>query len=375
MAPVEVTYVSGSGLLLGAGARWLLLGSPSADDAVLDELWALLTGPAVEAAALVGLVDRALGADVALAYVDTATGAASSRGGATATASADGHTLTLGQTEAAGRPLRLIGGIVGAGSAVIRHVTRRPPISGTPAAGPQMGGRRVTSGGPLIDGIPPEILAATAPAPPSPPSLAPVTTAAPSAADLPLERTVRRASVDTDHDGRTMHRPEPTDPGNPGAHLRQATHETVLAAYCPVGHLTEAFTPTCRVCGGVVPPQEPQRLPRPRLGVLHLPDGETVPLDRGVVLGRLPAPAPGGSDWPHLVRLPDDATFVSRSHLSVELDGWLVVATDLGSRGGTTLRVPGRAPERIRAHEPYVWEPGQVLDLADSYEIVYEVTP
>ena len=82
---------------------------------------------------------------------------------------------------------------------------------------------------------------------------------------------------------------------------------------------------------------------------------------------------PGGSDWPHLVRLPPDATFVSRSHLSVVLDGWLVLATDLGSRGGTTLRVAGRPPQRIRGHEQYVWEPGQVLDLADSYEIVYEV--
>ena len=74
------------------------------------------------------------------------------------------------------------------------------------------------------------------------------------------------------------------------------------------------------------------------------------------------------------MRLPPDATFVSRSHLSVVLDGWLVIATDLGSRGGTTLRVAGRPPQRIRGHEQYVWEPGQVLDLADCYEIVYEVT-
>ena len=247
-----------------------------------------------------------------------------------------------------------------------------------------MGGQRVTAaGGGLIDGIPPEILAPTGP-PAAPPAASfaassaatppPVTTAAPQG-DVPHERTVRRASVDTDHDGRTTYRPEEAVASRqPSTHLQQSTHETVLAAHCPAGHLTEAFTPTCRVCGAPVPPQQPQRLPRPRLGVLHLPDGETVPLDRGVVLGRLPAPTPGRSDWPHLVRLPDDATFVSRSHLSVELDGWLVVATDLGSRGGTTLRVPGRAPERIRAHEPYVWEPGQVLDLADSYEIVYEVT-
>ena len=152
------------------------------------------------------------------------------------------------------------------------------------------------------------------------------------------------------------------------------THETVLAVHCPAGHVTAAYSPRCRVCHEPVPAQEPHRMPRPRLGTLHLPDGERVPLDRGVVFGRQPEPVAGGADWPHLVRLPADSTYVSRSHLSVVLDGWLVLATDLGSRGGTTLRVPGRPAQRIRGHEQYVWEPGQVLDLADSYEIVYEVT-
>ena len=116
-------------------------------------------------------------------------------------------------------------------------------------------------------------------------------------------------------------------------------------------------------------------MPRPRLGVLHLPDGTQIALDRWVVFGRQPSAPPAGEDWPQLVRLPSDNTYVSRSHLQVELDGWLVLATDLGSRGGTTLRVPGRPAERIRAGERYIWEPGQVFDLADSYEILYEVTP
>jgi hypothetical protein len=92
------------------------------------------------------------------------------------------------------------------------------------------------------------------------------------------------------------------------------------------------------------------------------------------VFGRQPSAPATGEDWPQLVRLPPDNSYVSRSHLQVELDGWLVLATDLGSRGGTTLRVPGRPPERIRAGERYIWEPGQVFDLADSYEILLEVT-
>jgi pSer/pThr/pTyr-binding forkhead associated (FHA) protein len=73
--------------------------------------------------------------------------------------------------------------------------------------------------------------------------------------------------------------------------------------------------------------------------------------------------------------VPSDNGYVSRNHLQVELDGWLVLATDLGSRGGTTLRAAGREPERIRAGDRYIWEPGHVLDLADSYEILFEVLP
>jgi hypothetical protein len=111
------------------------------------------------------------------------------------------------------------------------------------------------------------------------------------------------------------------------------------------------------------------------LGGLRLPTGEVVPLDRGVVLGRKPAPLEDSTDWPHLVHLPSDHTFVSRMHLHIELDGWLVLARDLGSRGGTMLAMPGRDPEQMRSQESYVLEPGASLDLAEVYEVRYEVGP
>ena len=123
----------------------------------------------------------------------------------------------------------------------------------------------------------------------------------------------------------------------------------MLAVTCPAGHLTAAYVPECRVCHLPVPAQEPRRVQRPRLGFLGLPTGEVVPLDRGVVLGRKPAAVPGGEPYPHLVHLPADSTYLSRMHLQIELDGWLVLARDLGSQGGTRLHVPGRDPEQIRA--------------------------
>ena len=130
--------------------------------------------------------------------------------------------------------------------------------------------------------------------------------------------------------------------------LREHTHETVMATYCPQGHVNPPYAPSCRVCQAAIARQDPQRAPRPLLGRLRLPTGETVPFDRGVVLGRKPVPVNPHAPLPHLVAVPQEASFVSRMHLQIELDGWLVICRDLGSRGGTTLAMPGRAPERLR---------------------------
>ena len=234
--------------------------------------------------------------------------------------------------------------------------------------------------GPVIDGIPPEILAA--PRPTRPASYDAMPTGTPEASVEP--RTVRRTPppdgaptlpappvpVDTDHDQHTRMR----SPGAPSApvtsHLEQSTSDTVLAVRCDQGHLTDPLLALCRGCGRPVPPQEPSRVLRPPLGVLRLPDGESVLLDRPVVLGRRPAPS-GPGDWPHLVRLPHDSTYLSRLHVRIDLDGWHVVAQDLGSRGGTTLFAPGRDPEKIRGHEPHLLESGTTLDLAGAFQVTY----
>ncbi|MCW2815688.1 MAG: hypothetical protein JWN84_3143 [Nocardioides sp.] len=386
---MEATYTPGDGIVVGAGPRWLLA-SPDPGPDTADRLWVLLTGPRPDAAEVLDAVISLCSPDADLVLVDLTVGAETSvtRGRGRHTTLDGVHTLTV---EASGAEpdavvRRLVGGVVGASRLVLRPAPVRAPapaVVTAPAApvAPPVAG--------LIDAVPPEILAASAP-PPPPRPLSPVpvqTDEPPPESRRVVERvgnTVRRdlggpPGDGADHDGHTTYRPQgagPTAPPPPGPppHLQQATNETVLAVHCPAGHVTAAYSPRCRVCHEPVPPQEPHRMPRPRLGTLHLPDGERVPLDRGVVFGRQPEPTPGGAEWPHLVRLPPEATYVSRSHLSVVLDGWLVIATDLGSRGGTTLRVPGRPAQRIRGHEQYVWEPGQVLDLADCYEVVYEVT-
>ncbi|WP_203338572.1 FHA domain-containing protein [Nocardioides limicola] len=235
----------------------------------------------------------------------------------------------------------------------------------------------------LIDGIPAHLLTGTPTTVDSPAtvdrpamsSLEPATTVEPVSTLDPEPGPVADAAASASAEPRehTVLRGAPARARfvTPG-HLQQPTADTVLAVHCPVGHLTPPEAPRCRICGAEVPREDPVRVPRPVLGVLLLPSSEQVPLDRGVVFGRKPSPI--GSDWPHLVHLPHDSTYLSRMHLQVELDGWLVLVRDLGSASGTTLRTPGRAPERLRAGEPHILEPGQSLDLADVYEIVYEVS-
>ena len=357
-------YAPGAGLLLGAEDRWLLVADQPAEAVILD-LWEALTKFGLEQA--IAVLERAYAGRLpSIAGWDD--GRCEVRG-AGAVAGDNTTELTVG-LEVDGPWLPLAGGIV-AGAAVRLE-----------AADAVTGQRR------LIDGIPDDVAASVGPEVPTRPagrSTPPVTgpgTARPEHAvtdpHLRADRTTRRtpgpAAATPDHDGRTTNRQSSTQARAATVdHLRQPTHETVLAVFCAHGHPTPAYSETCRVCHAGVPAQDPRRIPRPRLGGLRLPSGEVVALDRSVVIGRRPAPVDDLGEWPHLVTVPPEASYVSRVHVHVELDGWLVIARDLGSRGGTTLRVPGRAPEAIRAQEPHVLEPGHALDLAEEFQVVYEV--
>lgn len=390
---VDARYTSGDGVLLGSGPHWVLLTDP-ADEHVVQEIWDVLamTAPSGTSVAeqVLAVVEKAFDGDPpGLALVDFTSGASTSlsRGTGHVRLAGPGRVLSLdGGTDPATLTAtrRLVGGVVAAGRVELAPMSvRTAPVQNAreveaPAASAVM-----------IDGIPDAILAAKGPDGPPPrtrvrrrvedtgslidtsepdpslmarieegthttirPATAPHSAAEPDP-DLPAD----------DHDGSTTVRP---------SHLSHNTAPTVLAVSCPLGHLTPPVAPQCRVCHQRVAPQEPCRVDRPSLGGLRLPTGEVVPLDRGVVLGRKPAPADGSTDWPHLVHLPADHSFVSRRHLQIELDGWDVVARDLDSRGGTTVTYPGREAQRMRPDDAYVLEPGTVLDMAQVYAVRFE---
>jgi hypothetical protein len=238
------------------------------------------------------------------------------------------------------------------------------------------------AGDALIDALPWEAQPTSPPSqPPSPPPVeapsrplpaqaaAAVPVQPPVAPSAPPEPVMPEES-DTELDVRTISRAEL---------LASLTSEappigpTVLAVTCPNGHLTPPFAAGCRICRQPVDPSDPRRVPRPVLGMLRRDGGDSITLDRDVLLGR--APQHGSSDaatQPHLVRITDPG--VSRSHVQIILDGWQVLVRDLGSSNGTELELPGESPQKLRAHEDYLAEPGTRIILADDVAFTYVVT-
>ena len=380
----EVWYVAGRGLLVGADRRWLLL-DDDPEEAFVASLWETIAGSGVERVLM--LLESHYG-DQLPSLAMTGSGREITRGAGEVTTDRVGIMLSLGPSSATAsgqrrRPFR--GGVV---SAALAEIPADVPAGRTAQDAPS-----------LIDGIPDAILSSRGPdvpvrlprpselgddPHPTQSRLAPVGAGdveRTGAIDLTSEPPQPVApSVDPDPtQAQTVVRSSPTEgpplpvPEPEFELLREHTHETVMATYCPQGHVNPPHATNCRICSAPIARQDPQRAPRPLLGRLRLPTGEAVPFDRGVVLGRKPVPVNPNAPLPHLVAVPQEASFVSRMHVQIELDGWLLICRDLGSRGGTTLAMPGRAPERLRPMEPHVLEPGCKVSLADQYEAVYEV--
>ena len=100
---------------------------------------------------------------------------------------------------------------------------------------------------------------------------------------------------------------------------------------------------------------------------LQLPDGSWEPIDPVVLVGRAPSPPPGDPRV-RIIRLEGDGD-ISRNHARVSLEGDVVVVTDLGSRNGTIVRVPGRPAQKLRAEEPTPVLVGTVIDFGGGVEL------
>jgi hypothetical protein len=103
---------------------------------------------------------------------------------------------------------------------------------------------------------------------------------------------------------------------------------------------------------------------------LHLPDGRVEPLDRPVIIGRAPSASKvSGTVLPKLLTVGGTDPDISRSHVRFTVEGGTVVITDLHSRNGTTVTLPGRPPQKLREGEPTSALAGSVVDLGGGIRI------
>jgi hypothetical protein len=141
----------------------------------------------------------------------------------------------------------------------------------------------------------------------------------------------------------------------------------IQGVYCKNGHFDDPEALFCAVCGISMNQQTlvPRPGTRPPLGVLLLDDGSVFQLDRDYVVGREPGlDASVASGRSRALRIADDSGIVSRVHAKVQLDGWRVLVTDLGSANGTRVRLPKQNTDtQLQPHVPLVLATGSQVDL------------
>jgi hypothetical protein len=97
---------------------------------------------------------------------------------------------------------------------------------------------------------------------------------------------------------------------------------------------------------------------------LVLADGSREPLSQPILVGRAPSVSQvSGGKMPKLITVGGADQDISRTHVRFVLEGGTVVVTDLHSRNGTTIAMPGKEPQKLRAGEPTSVIVGTVVDL------------
>lgn len=169
--------------------------------------------------------------------------------------------------------------------------------------------------------------------------------------------------------------PGPAAPGPSGAQgtsglspsrADAAQQVTLPGLLCPHGHANAPERQVCTACR--LPLQGPVRpVTRPPLGRVLVSTGGGFVLDRSAIVGRRPrASRVSVAAMPQLITVPSPQQDISRSHLELRLEGWHVLAIDLGTTNGTTLHRPRTEPLRLRPRDGVALHHEDQLDLGDG---------
>jgi hypothetical protein len=107
---------------------------------------------------------------------------------------------------------------------------------------------------------------------------------------------------------------------------------------------------------------------------LIVSSGDTVEVDRVVLIGRAPeARRFTATEQPRLVTVPSPLHEISSTHVEVRpgsgADHGSAVVTDMGSTNGTVLVQPGLGPEDLKPGIAVQLIPGAIINLGDGVTI------
>ncbi|MEQ6903841.1 FHA domain-containing protein [Nocardioides sp. YIM 152588] len=105
---------------------------------------------------------------------------------------------------------------------------------------------------------------------------------------------------------------------------------------------------------------------------LQVSDGQSVVVDRVVLIGRAPeARRFGGTEQPRLVTVPSRLNEISSTHVEVRPGATpgAATVTDMGSTNGTVIVRPGESPEDLKPGIAVPVVPGTIINLGDGITI------
>ena len=171
-------------------------------------------------------------------------------------------------------------------------------------------------------------------------------------------------------------RPEPGVDDSTPATERRHGERLVAARMCTKGHPNSPHDVRCRLCQEMLDlDQAAITVEQPTLAVIRLPDGSAHPVAGDVVIGRNPTTDAARLDGASLIAMQAPSS-VSRTHLSVSVDGWRLLVTDCGSSAGSALVIDGEdEPIRLEAWMPHEINGGDRLFLGGPTAISIDEVP
>jgi hypothetical protein len=150
-----------------------------------------------------------------------------------------------------------------------------------------------------------------------------------------------------------------TDSTPPPASDREGDHDGMTVLSGSLSALLERDRPASEA------PASAASMP-PRFFV-DLFDGRREYLEPPIVVGRAPiASTTARGPAPRPITVTSAEQDISRSHASIAVEGDSVVVTDLHSRNGTIVVMPGKSPQKLRQGEPTTVIVGTLVDLGSG---------